>query len=614
MAKRPRHASKSDRLARETSRGVRKPAKERKPQPASSAPRAGGARWEIPSRGLSLPAAGVVILLAALLSRYLYSADFGLYEDDYPRVIGGMEVSLTRVLHQMWEFLSGFQGQGRPLHPGFIRLFSHLGSLIGSGLHGVYLLAFLIFALNGFLLYLLLRRVTGMPMLALVSALAFCLYPADTTQAYLTMAFGGQTSITLLLAAAHCYYSRWRPYSYLIAFASLICYETVFPLFLAVPLLEGKWDARLLRRLAVHVLIIGGMMGFIAFLREIVGESRVVRLGPQKLITTIFEHMYTGPLTSLRMFFQRPWEFLRHGLAVDRMLLAPAFLGLLAVLLIERVPELRATALRRLGRIAAAGFALLIIAYPLTFTIQPWVTNGRGTRVHMAAAIGAALLWGCLWTLLFGLGRRWWVRVPAAVICAIFFTGMLAFGLDVQRDYRSAWALQRSFWSDAVRVCPDLDRGTVILLSKKGFKRVKQIDPWGWFTPYILRTMYAFPGNWGTTPTLYGLRSNWRRKTAMMGDVMAGRDLRGYHDEKFDHPKFIYLEQRDGRLYRPPGPLKVGEYEFELKPVVPEGKPKARMKLLGHLLLDGTGNRMPYVNYHRMRKSRKPRIRTLPAR
>ncbi len=574
---------------------------------------AGDSRGEISARGLSLPVAGIVILVAAGLSRYLYSADFGLYEDDYPRVIGGMEVSLVHVLGQMWEFLRQMGGQGRPLHPGFIRLFSHLGSLIGSGLHGVYLLAFLIFALNGFLLYLLLRRVTGMPMLALVSALAFCLYPADTTQAFLTMAFGGQTSITLLLLAAHCYYSRWRPYSYLIAFASLLCYETVFPLFLAVPLLEGKWDSTLFRRLAVHVLIVGGMLGFVAFLREMVGESRVVRLGPQKLITTMFGHIYTGPLTSMRMFFQRPWEFLRHGLAVDKKLLAPSFLGLFALLLIERAPA--PGTVRRLGRIAAAGCVLLVVAYPLTFTIQPWITSGRGTRVHMAAAIGASLLWGCLWTLLFSLPRRWRVRVPAAAVCATLFTGMMAFGLTVQRDYKSAWAMQRSFWSDTVRICPDLDRGTVILLSKEGFKKVTQIDPWGWFTPYILRTMYAFPGRWGATPTLYSLRGNWRWRVLMAGgDVMAGRNLLGYHDEKFDHPRFIYLEQRGGRLCRLPGPLKVGDYEFELKPLVPEGEPKARKKLLGHLLLDGTGNRMPYVNDYRMRKSRKPSIRTLPAR
>ena len=40
---------------------------------------------------------------------------------------------------------------------------------------------------------------------------------------------------------------------------------------------------------------------------------------------------------------------------------------------------------------------MLILAYPLTFTVRAYAISGRDTRVHLGAVLGAALLWASIW-------------------------------------------------------------------------------------------------------------------------------------------------------------------------------------------------------------------------
>src|SRR5436305_461513 len=82
----------------------------------------------------------------------------------------------------------------RPLGFFLPDLFSFIGDKLG-GLPAIYLLGFLIVTLNSFLCYRLLR--TRIPRAAaLAGALAFCLFPADTTKILLTHDFQLQPSLT----------------------------------------------------------------------------------------------------------------------------------------------------------------------------------------------------------------------------------------------------------------------------------------------------------------------------------------------------------------------------------------------------------------------------------
>ena len=429
----------------------------------------------------------VILILAVWLARFWYSADFGVYEDDPPRVVPAIEGPWSKIFGLIWTIVSGFGGQGRPLCPSFIYAFSYWSGRV-AGLQGAYWLGALIVSFNAVLLYSLLKKVTGRQLIALPAALAFTVFPADATQGYLTMSFCGQPSIAIFLVTAHCYFSRWRPLSYLLALGSLVCYETVFPLFLALPLMEEKWDKSLLKRFLWQGMFVGGSLAGMALIRKAVGEGFVSSLTLRSALTRPFEQMAIGPVTSMAMFFYRPWNSLPREFAAYWQFLVPIFVGLVIVLGLlssrwgsaGRQPLLG----RRLGKLALAGLVLLVMAYPLTFTVDAATIDGRDTRVHLAAAIGGAVLWGCLCAFLLSRSRGSWLRFPAVTVLAMLFTGMFAFGFNIQRDYRLAWEYQRGFWTDVTRSCPDLGRDTVILVEEKGLKEVRQINPWGWDMPY----------------------------------------------------------------------------------------------------------------------------------
>ncbi len=540
-------------------------------------------------RGDAFPFPVVVLLLAATVwaSRYWHCAEFGLYEDDFARVLDAMESTGSGLLHGIWTMISHFEGQGRPLHPSFIYLFSFLGNKL-AGLDGIYWVAYLIVALNAVLVYTLLKRVFRRQLFAFTGALAYCVFPADTTQAYLTLAFGGQPSITFFLLASHAYLSRRRILSYPLILGSLVCYETVFPVFLAVPLLEKKWDRRLARRMIRHGAVMAVMIGAAALARKMTGEGFVAALHWHTVLTRPFRQMLVGPVTSLWMFFYRPAQMFRENLDQYWEVLCLALLAFAAVLYLLRLPvrlresappnrpgkpkALRRAAAtnRRLARLAIAGLAMLALAYPLTFTVPAGIIDGRDTRVHMAAALGASLLWACLSTAVICYTRFSRAKHPARWVLAALLAGLLGFGWTVQRDYRVSWRYQQSFFSDLLRLCPDLQDGTVILVEESGLRNTRQISSWGWCLPYLLRYAFRFPGDWETPPLVYALQGNWTGVVKITGNLLEAVNLKGWFLEKIPNPKFILLEADHGRLVRHPNPLVIDGKPYPLQePAVP---------------------------------------------
>ena len=178
-----------------------------------------------------------LLFLVIWIAHFSLSYSFGLYEDDYSHISPWMTsepsilMSILAVNFTVWP-------QGRPLHFSFPKLFGYLG-FQAAGLQGIYVIAAIILTLNAFLFYLLLKRV-GSDTFALLGGLAFCLFPADTTRAFLTHAIGYQPSFTFLLIALHLYFSDLRKVSYVVILGALLTFEAGLAAFLVSTAVEGE--------------------------------------------------------------------------------------------------------------------------------------------------------------------------------------------------------------------------------------------------------------------------------------------------------------------------------------------------------------------------------------
>lgn len=198
-----------------------------------------------------------LLALTTWTAHFWHSASFGLYADDYKFIAQPMGMTVA----ELWELILKTNltfEQGRPVGFTIAYLLAFIGSKI-AGLNAVYFILYVIVTINAFLFYTLLKRLFNQPFFTVTGVLAYCLFPADTTQAFLTHLVI-QPSLGFLFLASHSYLSGNRNLSYLLILGSLLSYETVFPLFLAVPLMKKKWDSKRIRELCTHALVLAGMI------------------------------------------------------------------------------------------------------------------------------------------------------------------------------------------------------------------------------------------------------------------------------------------------------------------------------------------------------------------
>lgn len=535
----------------------------------------------------------VFLLLPVVIAiaHFWHYQSFGLYEDDLfriPRVIGGD-------WHQLGTILAEGSPQGRPLHDGLVYLFSFLGLQLG-GLTGIYLVGFVIITLNAFLFYTLLRRLSSQPFFALTGTLAFCLFPADTTRIYLTHSLGIQPSLLFLLIALHLYIgkSHLRPWSYLAIFGSLLCYETFFSVFLAAPLLTREQRPQLRHHFIRHALILAILMMVMIGIRKVTVGSIGVVTHPsvETILYPSVKNVLLGPIRSLSLFFLvRPLTAL-SGWPLEKLLLLPICFLVLGWFLARQVggtsdlafsweaakgprwfQPIGLTSNPPLSRLVLAGTALLILAYPLTLTTSATAGYGRGSRVHAAAVVGAALLCACLCTGLLTAAQTLGQKRGVSLVVAGFFTLLVGFGLNVQQDYKLGWQYQQKFWADLVRLCPDITANTVILTDPTGLPKPKQIQPYGWSVPLVLGSLYQFPAHWPSIPRVYLLQPQWQQKiVGPEGQFQVDRVavdwipwLRGPREATVDSHQVILLEADHGQLSRHPSPVLIGDRAFPLQ-------------------------------------------------
>jgi hypothetical protein len=547
----------------------------------------------------------LLLVFTTFIAHFVFFPWFGFYEDDY----GVITPALDRDLMGLPELIAEGLEDGRPLSLFLPQLFSFIGINLG-GLWLVYVIALLIVSLNAFLFFSLLKQI-GPEILALMGALSFSLFPADTTRPFLTHAFVSQISLMFLIAAALCYLSGKRKPSYLIILGTLFTYEIAFPVFFAVPLLKKKWDHKLLKELIVHTVILSviflSMFVFRAFMGDphldmTPGEWYVL---PLKMLAS----MGIGPVTVAFSFVNGPFQTLANinlTIVIASIVSLAIFTWTFYRLNVIDMPEEEIAAspswLLKLfdklqiprrhwgtARLAMAAIILILFAFPFSFAYFPPIKRyGRETVAHYVAAFGTSILVACFCTSVLSLVKHRWKRLAVFSI-ACYFSLLVGYGVLIQQDYRKSWIYQRVFWTDVVQHCPDLTDGTLIFVKREGLVNTKYIYTFSWANAIILTQLYQFPSNWSAPPRLFVCYSNWTEQVTFDGnnfEWMVPAANWPEHWERLPESNVIVLEVINGKLVRNSGPIKIQGQTFQLKLEENTANPQFEKEPLYNYLID----------------------------
>jgi len=548
---------------------------------------------------LSKPA---FLALTIWVAHFFQFRGFGLYEDDYAFVSPSFGWNWNDLLIRTASDFSTWP-QGRPLGFFLPHFFSFVGFQLG-GLDGIYMIAFFIITLNACLFYALIKRV-GQGSTAFIGALAFCLFPADTTHSFLMHALGLQTSITFLLIASHHYLSGKRVLPYLLILCALLTYESPFMVFWGAPLLvsETKWDNSFKKELIRHIAILTGITLLIVVIRIFLGEGRITEAGSSvinfvEIPAKIGKSIFIGPIVSLKSFFYGPLRTLLHWnsqLSIVYVLCLGAFIWVFHQLDFDHSDEKRdhqmafrskvityngtlqaPSAYSGIAKLLLAGVIMLGLAFVLSFTHYPPTTlYGRATSVHLAAAFGAALIFACVCSILVSVANAYRLKIYAIVILALYFSLVVSYRFAIQLDFKHAWQNERSFWTSAIKDFPDMTDKTVIFVLDHDLSQTRYIETNSWADPIMLQQIFQFPGSWETPPRLFVVRNNWTKRLILQGNQFIWEVPPATwrpHREVLPNSNVILLEMENGMLVRRFGSINISGQDLELKPMPLDAK------------------------------------------
>ncbi|MGF1937284.1 MAG: hypothetical protein RM347_023355 [Nostoc sp. ChiQUE02] len=544
-----------------------------------------------------------ILAIITFIAHFWHYQNLGLYEDDYFLIAQPMSMNVVDFSEFFkWHILNYSSTEGRPLL--YIIEFSvgFLGKLI-EDFRVLYLINYLVILINNILFCWFLKSIWNQPIFIVTGTLAFTLFPADTNHAYLTH-ISLYSSLTFLLLAFLFYLFNKKLLSYLLIFASILCYETMLPLFVTAPLFKNHWDKSLLKEMIRHILILAAMLATIVIVRKITGEGRIDELNILTSIFTPIRQMVIGPFISLSMFFYRPAQTLLN-LKGELLVFVPlsilGFILLLSNLKIEAKEDFDANdntlILSSIKKLTFLGLTLLVLSYPLFFTRVATEINGRGSRVHMTAALGASILIGLLCYLIINLfNNNNLARNLANAGLAVFFSLLVGFGLTVQQENQMTWEYQRAFWTDIIHLCPDIEPDTIILVDAPDINTGKHLHSFiQWGTPITLRQIYKFPKTWERLdelpqtedkprwyfwrkytfyPKVYRLSQNWQDTIINQGKFDFDPKSKSFeYFLKWEAPRLIdshdiiLLQEKNGQLFRRSKPLTISGQVFEFKPI-----------------------------------------------
>lgn len=473
----------------------------------------------------------IILGLLVFIAHYLKYQQFGLYEDDYI-VSDGMSFTWAQTTSN---FINCFKSFERPVGFFTITFFPYLASKVGGGIESLHLLGFFIVWLNAVLIYILIKHGFSQAN-AFAGAVIFILFPADTTKGLLIHAFHLQQSLTYLLLACIFYVKNKKVLSYAIAILPLLTYESAILPFFAVPLLAYKWDRAIIKKIALHLVVIVVILTVYSSIRLHIGAGMVAeKVGkPADIALKTGGSMIIGPIISGSSFIVRPITALMAVCSTDlidayhkgyyyvivvMLLLSWALSksksddgGGLKGLTYKVSNDVLRTNLSietdeyivKTCKLSLVGIIVIIISYGLAFThFPPTAFQGRATSVHLASTIGWSLLGSGLLGLALQLGDIFKKKNLAVVILSLYLSLLALFHIRVQDDYVKSWKIQKEFWSEVLRLCPDMTEKTIIFFDKKGLEKTTYIETFSWAVPVTLEQIYSFPVQWERPPRVF---------------------------------------------------------------------------------------------------------------
>jgi hypothetical protein len=528
-----------------------------------------------------IPSSVLIFVLLLLLNFAAHTSKFqemGLYEDDYQFLGKAINWSSKEYVSHLKSTFTEEWPQGRPL--GFI-LPQSAAFLVGKsfGLEGLFLLGTVILTINAFLFFHIVKHWSQNPQLAMLAAIAFSLFPADTTKSYLTHMFHIQPSVLFCLIAILIFIRapRYRWLTYLLGFGCLITYETPFSLIVLLPILTDEsrtksvWVKHFIWTTAIVLLAVG--------IRLFFNESRILSLGnTATLMAELIAGMVIGPVISLGLFLYGPARTVLHMnrdlilvMGVSFLCFAPLVLwGFLRwnkgrelknqmpvtwqwkKIMIE-LPHWVAVWLKQIGII----WLWLMSAYLLAFTHYPPVIRyGRGTSVHISATIPAALcfavlVWG-LWRMVSGYRR---LKILFLLVLVGYLSVSVGNRYSIQQDFAKSWTDQKQFWQQVVPLVADSRDGTVIFVLNHQLPEVHYIITHSWADYFLLEELIEYPDEWTRKPMVLVTDGNWERNLLVRnGKISYPWSL--YWDFVIDPENIILLSDKsDGNLERVAGEI-----------------------------------------------------------
>ena len=515
----------------------------------------------------------LTIALITWIAHFWYFNHLGLYEDDYAFIGNILTMDFSRFVDSVKNMNLAFF-QGRVVGFNILFFSAYFAGKLG-GLPLIYISAYLLALTNNILFYLFLQRLWNQPIFVLTGTLAFTLFPADNTRAFLTH-IHILPALTFLLLAFLSYLNDKKFWSYLLITASFLSYETCFLLFITAPFLTKKPQSEIFKELIKHLFILGTIFLVVLILRKLTGDSRVGDLDIATAIFTPIRQIITGPFVCLGTFVYRPWQTL-HNLRGELLIFVPLSLLMLLWLFLQNS---RFSGLDSgenwpiIKQLSLLGISLLFLAYPLTFTVPATLISGRDSRVHAAGVVGASILGGILGYLIVYLANSYRQKNLAALLLATYFSLLIGFGIIVQQQNKLSWKYQQAFWADVIQLAPDLSDGQVILVDAPSLPWGSQLYPFAWSMPSVVGQLYQFPWQWKNVPKLYKLNPDWQLKIAANGEIALNNDnglLFFYYPwepaRQVKTSEIILLQEKDGKLVRTTTPIVAGAKKFSFKPL-----------------------------------------------
>jgi len=482
---------------------------------------------------------------------------FGLYEDDYWYVGMPINLDFNGLLDLMGNNFFNFKGgQGRLIGMTAPQFLAFLFFKIG-GLPAVYILGSAIILLNSALIFNFVLKFSTRWVAAL-AAILFILYPADTTKPLLTHVYQLQLSLAFSLIALNLYISGHRIASYVLAFCSLLTYESAFLVFLSVPLFKAHWDRGTIKQWIAHLAICFSLLALIFLARKFSGESRIEEISSVKTLVKIIGSMVIGPLVSLYSFIQAIVDvcaglgFLKWALSAGIVLFALwdsacgrrqfSSGGDSKIIYYWSIFEPTSDAtINALVRPIFAAATMTLSSYLLAFThFPPSALHGRFTSVHLASSVSGGILIALSVHLAFYCLRNrrhltLALRAAVTVLLAILFSR----GFLIQKDFSESWRTRTNFWRQVVELTPDAKEHTIIVADIDDMREdIKNIMTfYGWPIPEVYNQMVVFDSQWKFYP-----------QVVIPGATFYG-DFKCDEQGIYFEPLFPFLFQYRGKVY-----------------------------------------------------------------